>query len=631
MRPRSGPCRRWVVAVAVALTVALLGPAAVPVGAEPPSPHTPPVDAPVVDPFRAPSGPYAAGNRGLEYATAPGTEVRATAPGEVTFAGPVGGALHVVVLHGDGLRTSYSFLAGVGVRRGDVVERGAVLGTTGPALHLGARAGDRYVDPALLFGHGAPEVHLIPVEERSAGSVAAERRGLLRALADAGLTGVDALRWLGRTGVDAAEEAGRLAADAARASAELGRAALPVLEVAAELPGRFGRAAGRVVESASAVGHAMGVLVAARRSLVELVADQQGCTPADRPVPPSPPGRRIVVMVGGLGSAGGDADVLDVPTDALGYDPGDRVQFSYAGGRVPGVGALAGVPVAGYGPGDTTVDLSVAGGRLRRLLEDITAAHPGTPIDVIAHSQGGLVAREAMTAPRSTAPDGTTATPGGARANSDTREVEASGAVGAASRAADPGVAGRSGADGTGAVGHVVTLGTPHLGTPAATIAREVGLDRDAPVSAGIGWLSGGAVDPAGVSVGQMAEGSDYLSALASRPLPAGTAFTSIAARGDVVVPATSSTLAGAVNAVVPLGDTSAHGRLTSAPTAVREVGLALRGAGPTCVGTPALVLAVGAAAAVVAVEQALGEAVGPVLGAADDVTATVAQARGAA
>jgi hypothetical protein len=47
-------------------------------------------------------------------------------------------------------------------------------------------------------------------------------------------------------------------------------------------------------------------------------------------------------------------------------------------------------------------------------------------------------------------------------------------------------------------------------------------------------------------------------------------------------------------------------------------------------VGTPALVLAVGAAAAVVAVEQALGEAVGPVLGAADDVTATAGRARGA-
>ena len=28
---------------------------------------TPPVDAPVLDPFRAPAGPYGPGNRGIEY------------------------------------------------------------------------------------------------------------------------------------------------------------------------------------------------------------------------------------------------------------------------------------------------------------------------------------------------------------------------------------------------------------------------------------------------------------------------------------------------------------------------------------------------------------------------------------
>ncbi|MBV8386955.1 MAG: M23 family metallopeptidase, partial [Acidimicrobiia bacterium] len=42
----------------------------------------------------------------MDYATAPGTEVRAAADGEVVFAGQVGGTLHVVVLHGDGIRTS---------------------------------------------------------------------------------------------------------------------------------------------------------------------------------------------------------------------------------------------------------------------------------------------------------------------------------------------------------------------------------------------------------------------------------------------------------------------------------------------------------------------------------------------
>src|SRR5437764_14605541 len=78
--------------------------------------YDPPVDAPVVDPFRPPPEPWAAGNRGIDYGTAPGTPVRAAAPGEVVFAGQVGGTLHVVVLHADGLRTSYSFLARISVR-----------------------------------------------------------------------------------------------------------------------------------------------------------------------------------------------------------------------------------------------------------------------------------------------------------------------------------------------------------------------------------------------------------------------------------------------------------------------------------------------------------------------------------
>jgi len=68
--------------------------------------YQPPVAAPVADPFRPPASPYGAGNRGIDYATAPNTEVKAAANGEVVFAGQVGGTLHVVVLNGDGIRTS---------------------------------------------------------------------------------------------------------------------------------------------------------------------------------------------------------------------------------------------------------------------------------------------------------------------------------------------------------------------------------------------------------------------------------------------------------------------------------------------------------------------------------------------
>src|SRR5690348_10287501 len=105
--------------------------------------YQPPVAAPVADPFRPPASSYGPGNRGLDYVTAPGTEVHAAADGGVVFAGQVGGTLHVVVLHGDGIRTSYSFLSSIRVQRGDMVHQGQVLGSTGAQpFHFGARAGD---------------------------------------------------------------------------------------------------------------------------------------------------------------------------------------------------------------------------------------------------------------------------------------------------------------------------------------------------------------------------------------------------------------------------------------------------------------------------------------------------------
>jgi len=159
---RVGPA---LVAAAVALAV-LVGPLARPAAPEPGA-YVPPVDRPLVDRFRPPPSAYGAGNRGVDYDTVEGDEVRAAAPGEVTFAGRVGLGLHVVVLHPDGIRTSYSFLAEAVVRRGERVERGDVVGHAGATLHWGARVGDRYVDPLGLLGSaGPPEVHLVPTELR---------------------------------------------------------------------------------------------------------------------------------------------------------------------------------------------------------------------------------------------------------------------------------------------------------------------------------------------------------------------------------------------------------------------------------------------------------------------------------
>lgn len=156
----------WVVVLAAtlpAVTLLALMAGAVPAAAAPddPWPYEWPVDAPVIDPFRPPATPYGAGNRGLEFATVSGQVVRSAGAGRVVFAGQVGGRLHVTVAHPDRLRLSYSGLASIAVRVGQAVQRGDELGTTGERLHVGARVGRAYVDPAIVFG-GRRIVRLVP-------------------------------------------------------------------------------------------------------------------------------------------------------------------------------------------------------------------------------------------------------------------------------------------------------------------------------------------------------------------------------------------------------------------------------------------------------------------------------------
>jgi murein DD-endopeptidase MepM/ murein hydrolase activator NlpD len=132
-----------------------------------------PVPGQVVRPFDPPKVKYGPGHLGVDFATAPGTLVRAAGPGTVVFAGTVAYSRHVVIRHAGNLRTSYSFLATIRVREGDLVRAGDVVGTTGgvgeqhdgKVVHLGLRVGDTYVDPMQLFNGVdlAARVHLAPV------------------------------------------------------------------------------------------------------------------------------------------------------------------------------------------------------------------------------------------------------------------------------------------------------------------------------------------------------------------------------------------------------------------------------------------------------------------------------------
>lgn len=133
------------------------------VAAEPPLAYLPPVDAAVIDSFRAPAHVGAAGNRGWEYDPEPGQPVRASAEGEVVFAGSVAHNRFVTVLHRDGLRTAYGYLSWIAVDEGERVAPGQLLGTTSERFFFSVRDSDGYLDPASVLHAG--RVRLVPHRE----------------------------------------------------------------------------------------------------------------------------------------------------------------------------------------------------------------------------------------------------------------------------------------------------------------------------------------------------------------------------------------------------------------------------------------------------------------------------------
>jgi len=133
-----------------------------------------PVVGPVIRGFEPPDGPYGAGHRGIDIAAPFGTPVRAAQDGVVSFAGWVGGSLYVSIDHPDGVRTTYSWLSAVAVKKGQTVAIGEVIAASGhghpdvptPHLHFGARIGSTYIDPMILLGGAdvAGLIHLAPLE-----------------------------------------------------------------------------------------------------------------------------------------------------------------------------------------------------------------------------------------------------------------------------------------------------------------------------------------------------------------------------------------------------------------------------------------------------------------------------------
>jgi hypothetical protein len=420
------------------------------------------------------------------------------------------------------------------------VAAGDQVGTAADTVHFGARAGTAYLDPEVLLGTGAARVRLVPDVPPKAASEAAERNGV------AVLVG-----WLGRAGRAGASAAAEGVGGASHLGVATGAQAITWARaggavaqdyVAAQLAEKLDvlLLVAHYARYATLAGSIDTALIPLRAAL-EWRRDQARCTPAAVPPPRLHP-RHLVVEVAGLGSrqAAHQADrtkggaVFAVDTDAVGWAKDDVYRFSYRGGTTS---------ERGYTAADTQVDIRVAGRRLRELLERLQRQQPGVPIDIVAHSQGGLVARSAL---------GT--------------ELDFN----------DPR---------TPRIASVTTFGTPHHGANLATAGALLGHSTvGGLVERGAGRAGVGGTDPTSVAVRQLSETSAFIRELNERPLPTGVRFTSIAARGDPVVPSPRAHLDGATNVIVDVpGVGSDHDVLPRSSVARRELALAVNGMGPTC------------------------------------------------
>lgn len=96
-------------------------------------------------------------HNGVDFASPPGTPVRAAGDGVVSWAGRNGEyGNHVAINHGDGMVTTYSHLRGIaaGLRAGERVRQGQVVGfvgqtglATGPHLHFALFHNQQYINP----------------------------------------------------------------------------------------------------------------------------------------------------------------------------------------------------------------------------------------------------------------------------------------------------------------------------------------------------------------------------------------------------------------------------------------------------------------------------------------------------
>ncbi|HZJ27068.1 MAG TPA: peptidoglycan DD-metalloendopeptidase family protein [Acidimicrobiia bacterium] len=518
---------------------------------------TPPVPGTVLRPFSAPRARYGPGHRGVDFAAGPGDEVRAAGDGTVVFAGSVAGSLHVVVAHAGDLRTSYSYLASISVRKGARVARGVVVGTVGGAavegstgggahesagLHFGARLGERYIDPMLLFRPVdlTKIVHLAPVggtQGRGDRSWAVEASGLERGL-DTVLSG---------SGASGSGTSGSGTSGVPDWVTTAGRGNGLAEQVGRGLGSWFGVAARGVPGGTFA-------LDTARR----LGAAAQAQLECDRDAPPADgtggSGHHLLA-VAGIDSTTDRATgtTFGLPVGELGYHADEVDWFSYAGaGRA-------------YSAQDTYQSIVASARELGRHLRALEAEDPGREVDLIAHSQGGVVIDvflQELYDP------------------SDSRYPP---------------------------IGTVITLASPHQGAPAAEAARRIAQSESGRAALGLGESVAPSADAPAVA--DLDPRSELMDELWDDALPDQVDLTSIAAVDDPVVPATQTEVPGAENVIVDPPGAMDHTPIAGDPRAMAAVRSALEGRAPPCLSPADATRGAIAPVVVTRLEQAVGRA----------------------
>jgi hypothetical protein len=507
-----------------------------------------PVGAEVADPFRLPDGAFGAGNRGIEYATAPGDQISAAGPGVVVFAGLVAGQAWITIDHGSGLKTSYGPVAAIAVGRGDHVRRGQRIADTAGRLHFSARIDGVYVDPASLFGELVIEVRLVPhdTDDGPAAAAAAERAERLRLL--------DLIEEREGGGGGFLQRVGRWVAGVARnlMPDQLIAGLVHTLDI--------GLVLARGLDPERLAYELVTGLVA--------ILDPEPCSDEATTARAAPrtQRRRIAVVVGGLGSSSASTDFGDdLALDRHGYGSDDVVHFSYAGGLTPGGGERweGSVPRTSYdqdAPGRPVAD-SVAA--LAETLRQIRAANPDAEIDLYGHSLGGVVARLAS-----------------AEAETDVD------------------------------LGVVMTFASPHSGAPAATI-NDALFDSTPGMIIGEGLDVFDPSSPLRAPALADLSEAGYVGDTRATPFPDGVHAVTIGHRADVVVPGTEADAPGARHVIVggfdPVG---AHGGLGALPEVGDEIRLALAGLPPACQGVRDAVFDLVAGTTIATVERSVAAAV---------------------